>query len=260
MANSPHKKSQESYHLLTHVERRKIDRGANEAVLFLRTHDPRLLDAKRIIMQSDMMGKEGDVRDILIETGSAVIGISAKHRHDALKHSRLSDSIDFGKEWYGHACSAQYWRQVNPVFSMLRGKTGFLWRELTDKHISVYIPILTAFIQEVLQNASPTEMMRYLLGRYDFYKVIKENGNISLQSFNLGGSLKWGKRIPLPDKIIQFSLKQNSTTTAIMNLNRGWQISFRIHSASSKIEPSLKFDVRLEGCPNKLSRHEIPFG
>ena len=98
IVNNPRNKSRESYDLLPRSERRRIDRAANEAVLFIRAHDPRTLNAQRIVMQSDMRGTEGDVRDLLIETGSETIGISAKHRHDALKHSRLSDNIDFGYE------------------------------------------------------------------------------------------------------------------------------------------------------------------
>ena len=124
----------------------------------------------------------------------------------------------------------------------------------------MYLPILNAYINEVIRYANPEKMMRYLLGTYDFYKVIKENGDISLQSFNMSGSLKWGRKIPLPDRVVDFSMKPGSKTTAFLNFNRGWQVSFRIHSASSKVEPSLKFDVRLEGSPQQLSRHEIPYG
>ena len=34
-----------------------------------------------------------------------------------------------------------------------------------------------------------------------------------------------------------------------MYLNNGWQLSFRIHNASTKVEPSLKFDVQFIGMP-----------
>ncbi len=63
------------------------------------------------------------------------------------------------------------------------------------------MPVLEIFIEEVESNADPAEMMRYLLGERTLYKVIKESGNVSLQSSNMGGSLKWEKRIPLPSQI-----------------------------------------------------------
>ncbi len=260
--NSPRTKCQNSYDLLSAPERGRIDKAANEAVLFLRAHDPRTLNAKSIVIQSDMRGAKGDVRDLLIETYSETIGISAKHRHTALKHSRLSDQIDFGNLWYQVPCSNQYWSAVYPIFQGLRvlKVQGGFFRDIPNKHEEIYVPILKAFINEVIRYANPNKMMRYLLGRYDFYKVIKENGNISLQSFNISGSLKWGKKIPLPNQIVDFSMKPKSTTTAILNLNEGWQVSFRIHSARSKAEPSLKFDVTLIGSPQQLSCHEIPYG
>ena len=43
--------------------------------------------------------------------------------------------------------------------------------------------------------------------------------------------------------------KPGSTNTVEMFLDNGWQLSFRIHSASTKVEPSLKFDVQFIGMP-----------
>ena len=44
-------------------------------------------------------------------------------------------------------------------------------------------------------------MFQYLLGRYDFYKVVKEDSHVAIQSFNINGSLKWGKKWKIPDRI-----------------------------------------------------------
>jgi hypothetical protein len=96
------------------------------------------------------------------------------------------------------------------------------------------------------------------LGRYDFYKVIKENGTVSISSFNLGGTLGWGTRLPIPTSF-QISPKPESDTTLLMVFNQGWQISFRIHNASSKVEPSLKFDVAPVGFQSRMSRHSIDY-
>ena len=257
--NAPRTRSQDAYDAMSPFERRRMDRAANEAVVFLRAHDDRLVSASAIEMQSDMKGAEGDVRDILVETHSGTVGISAKHRHSAVKHSRLSDTIDFGRDWYGVPCSTEYWRRAKPIFGELRNRFG-LWRDMGDEKKEIYLSVLDAFMYETRKNAIPEKMMRYLLGKYDFYKIIKENGDVSLTSFNMDGSLKWGKRIAMPNTIIDISMKPNSPTTVIMNFDHGWQLSFRIHNANSMIEPSLKFDVQLIGLPMNLSRHQIPYG
>ncbi len=44
-------------------------------------------------------------------------------------------------------------------------------------------------------------------------------------------------------------------TTLLVTMNEGWQISFRIHSASSRIEPSLKFDINLVSASQSLFRN-----
>ena len=41
-------------------------------------------------------------------------------------------------------------------------------------------------------------------------------------------------------------------TILLVTLDEGWQISFRIHNASSRIEPSLKFDINLVSAPHSL--------
>lgn len=211
-------------------------------------------------MQGDKSGMEGDVRDILVETNEGPVGVSAKHRHDALKHPRLSGTIDFGKQWYGVPCSTAYWQAVRPLFKELEGRGHERWANLPDKQDRYYTPVLDAFIAEVNSLARPDRLVQYLLGHHDFYKVIKSNGSVVLQSFNMGGSLRWGHTVPVGREIVRFARKRNSKTTAILHTDKGWQISFRLHNANAMIEPSLKFDVRLVGAPQVLARHEIPLG
>ena len=258
--NSSSDKAQCFYDQFSSIDQRKMNNAAKEAVCFLHNYDKRLNNAQCITLQSDAQGRGGDVRDILIKINEReTIGISAKHRHKALKHSRLSEQIDFGKGWYGVPCSQSYWHDIKPLFKKLRHHLGENWQDLPDKYNSVYIPILQAFIKEVKAYAVPAEIMKYLLGKHDFYKIIKENGNISIQSFNIYNTLKWGSRLNLPNRIVEIEFKPNSKTTVFMVLDEGWQISFRIHNARSAIEPSLKFDITLKGHPDKLTSHSIPY-
>ena len=107
-------------------------------------------------------------------------------------------------------------------------------------------------------------MCQVLLYRIIFYKVISLDAmrTTNIQSFNLRGTLNQASRtkkpninIPiaeLPDELVAIKFKKNSTNTVELYLNNGWQFSFRIHNASTKVEPSLKFDVQFEGMPTGI--------
>ncbi len=224
-------------------------------------------------IQKDEEGEKGDVRDILIIRGESgwEIGLSVKHNHFAVKHSRLSSSIDFGEKWYGVSCSETYWNAVTPIFNYLKKEksNGAKWYDLPNKDGDVYIPLLNAFMEEIkrvnsVDPAFPRRMVEYLLGEYDFYKVISLDSKktTNIQSFNLRGTLNQASRtkkpninIPiaeLPDELIAIRFKKDSSNTIELYLNNGWQFSFRIHNASTKVEPSLKFDIQFVGMPTEI--------
>ncbi|MBS1493513.1 MAG: HaeIII family restriction endonuclease [Bacteroidetes bacterium] len=268
--NSQIRLAELSFGLCTSQEQSKIVRAADEISLFLIAHDNRLIETQcSISLQSDQTGKNGDVRDILIHNNITHedVGISAKNRHYAVKHSRLSDKIDFGKEWFGVNCSEKYFSTVVPIFNELRLKQreGLQWKNIANKKQIYYDPILEIFQEEMLELFNNHTivvaggLLKYLLGRYDFYKIIKENGDVSAISFNLNNTLKWGSRLPLPTRIIEISRKPTSQTTIIMTFDNGWQLSFRIHNASTLVEPSLKFDINIIGLPSSVSRNVIKY-
>lgn len=232
-------------------------------------------DWLRIRLASDREGAFGDVRDVIFSRNynnvAWEMGISAKNNHDAVKHSRLSQTIDFGKEWMECPCSSRYFSEIKPVFeylSRLRNQNPhFKWEELGEsKSEDVYIPLLKAFRKEMLNltkdnSVAAANLLQYLIGRKPFYKVIKEDRKniVVVKAFNIGGKLNQtvnGRKpviktdiVKLPTRIIEFEFKDNSDTTLMMILDEGWQISFRIHSASTYIETSLKFDINLIGNP-----------
>lgn len=249
-------------------EQDKIQKAANEAVVFICCHDERFKQAVSITLQDDKAGMKGDVRDVVVNlVDGGTIGISAKNRHEAVKHSRLSDRIDFGKEWAEYPCSADYMKKIKPIFEDLRAKRkeGLLFRDIPDKENRYYLPVLMAFEDELRRLTEDygqrfvTRMFQYLLGRHDFYKVIKENGHVAIHSFNIAGELKWGHKWKIPDRIDSITRKRNSSNTLIVSFTGGWQLSFRIHNASSKVEPSLKFDIQFIGMPQGINRHVIEY-
>lgn len=117
----------------------------------------------------------------------------------------------------------------------------------------------------------PEKLIRYLLGRYDFYKVITDDKNRTtrVEAINISGTLnqKSGALksitiIPLlkmPSQFYHIDFKTGSDNTIEVVCNEGWQISMRIHSASSRVEPSLKFDVNLISLPSTVHTQIEPW-
>lgn len=139
-------------------------------------------DELEIKIQSDDKGEIGDVRDVVIIRRGIEweIGLSVKHNHFAVKHSRLSKKLDFGEKWYGHKCSEEYWEDIKPIFEYLddEKEKSTKWSDLPDKENDVYVPLLKAFKKELERqnnsnkNEIPKLIVEYLLGKFDFYKVI----------------------------------------------------------------------------------------
>lgn len=231
-----------------------------------------------IHLQTDARGITGDVRDLLcIRTqNNWEIGLSCKHNHNAVKHSRLSQSIDFGKSWFNIPCSDEYFQEIEPIFTRLstlkkQGESRnnpILWRDIPNKEETIYIPILNAFLRELKRldqkypSEIPARLVKYLLGGYDFYKVITDDKHrctrVEVVSFDGTLNRTSGKKeslvkIPmlrLPKNLYHMGIIHDSNNTIGIFCDEGWQFSMRIHSASSKIEPSLKFDVRLISSPS----------
>jgi len=253
--------------------------SAKAGVSTIITMEPKIIedgdDTITVSIQSDDVAKVGDVRDVLIIRRDIKwqIGVSVKHNHEALKHSRLSTRLDFGNSWYGIPSSGQYFDEISLIFSELQTlkEKGVKWRELPSKEQSVYIPILNAFMGE-LQRAYDANgddvtagLIKYLLGSNgnDYYKLIHHNNHIArVIPYNLYGLLNQSSTsasptttipdVDLPTRIIELAFKDNSNTTVNLTMDNGWAISFRIHNASTIVEPSLKFDIQLIGQPSSL--------
>lgn len=262
---------------------------ASFAVNFLLDIEPRLgngineKDILQLEIVSDKMGQTGDVRDVLAirSLQKWEIGISAKNNHRAVKHSRLSNDIDFGLKWLNIPCSFDYFDEIKPIFDNLAklrtiSKATQKWDTLGNYHDSVYIPVLNAFRRELLRLDSENSeivakrLIEYLIGRQDFYKVIKGKNKVEIQAYNLYGTLNLPfenikpkakiSKLKLPNRLIEVVYQENSKTTLLVTLNEGWQISFRIHNASSRIEPSLKFDINLISAPHSLFSNQLFIG
>lgn len=284
--NDPFKTALKCFLSFSDKEKSHYSLVASFGVNFLIDIEPRLAngisnkDILQLEIVSDKEGQSGDVRDVLAirSLQKWEIGISAKNNHRAVKHSRLSNDIDFGKKWLGCPCSLEYFRAIKPVFDNLamlrtRSKATQKWDTLGDYHTTVYVPVLDAFKKELLRldaenpGVVAEKLIAYLIGIQDFYKVIKGSNKVEIQAYNLHGTLnlpfeniKPKAKVPklkLPSRLIEVVYQEKSKTTLLVTLNEGWQISFRIHNASSRIEPSLKFDINLVSSPHSLFTNQL---
>lgn len=231
-------------------------------------------DMLKLYIQTDKHGEVADVRDIIIERKNILweIGLSIKHNHMAVKHSRLSKDIDFGEKWYDKRCSQEYWDTVNPIFEFLAKEKaeGKLFKDLSSKEDQVYVPILNAFMEELKKSiyddpTVPQKLVEYLLSKFDFYKVISVDAKriTTIQSFNMYGTLNLPSKvakpniivptIKLPTELLYIGMKKDSKTTALLCFDNGWQFSFRIHNAEKRVNTSLKFDIQLVGMPAEVN-------
>ncbi len=275
--NSSFYAAEKAWNTLSDEDKRIYKISSLAAVANIFAMEPRITeqsdDILELLIQSDTHGETGDVRDILLIRSSITweIGLSLKHNHFAVKHSRLSSHLDFGKSWYSIPCSQNYWNAIKPVFNYLYKEklSGKKFSDLPNKEKDVYIPILKAFKDEIsYQNAHhedlPARMVEYLLGKFDFYKVISlDREDITrIQGFNLHGTLNLPSKdkiaeievpiVALPTRIALIDFAPGSSNTLEIYLNGGWQFSFRIHNASTYIEPSLKFDIQIIGMPTAI--------
>lgn len=272
--NSCYEAAEHAWNTLSGAEKALYTLSAKSTIDTIFALEPNIIekenDVLKLYIQSDEHGEVADVRDIIIQRKDIVweIGLSIKHNHMAVKHSRLGKVLDFGEKWYGIKCSDDYWNEVKPIFDFLdvEKSKGTYFRDLNSKENDVYVPLLNAFMREVkkqVENDSsiPRKLVEYLLSKYDFYKVISIDSQriTTIQSFNMYGTLNLPSKtqaptlevpvIDLPTSLLYIGFKPKSKTTVIMSFDNGWQFSFRIHNAKDIVESSLKFDIQIAGIP-----------
>lgn len=268
--------AREFYNSFPYDKREEFDIAARQTIETMQKIEPGLQaqkdgsDKLYISLQNDSEGAAGDVRDVVFRRIKPTweIGFSAKNNNDAVKHSRLSHVLDFGKEWLGHPCSQRYWDDIRPIFSFLKENEGHTFNSIGNAKVTrVYVPLLIAFRKELMRiyernEKIPEKLIRYLIGNYAFYKIIKDDNHnlVIVKAFNINNELnqnvngvKSQYKIPqinFPTRIVEFDFKVGAEgNTLDMILDGGWEISFRIHNASTRVEQSLKFDIRLLGNP-----------
>ena len=116
------------YHTFNNNDKLKYILASRAGVQHLFELEPRLEnplsinDNLELEIVPDSQGIQGDVRDVLAIRRSYdwEIGISAKNHHKEVKHSRLSDKIDFGEKWHGIPCSNNYFNSITLITEELK--------------------------------------------------------------------------------------------------------------------------------------------
>ena len=164
--DGPYETAKRSFESCSIDAQEKYFKAANAAVRYITALEPKLENSTKddntiiVSVQSDQAGKDGDIRDVLITRPGSDwdIGFSAKNQNSAVKHPRLSDTINFGQDWFGTSCSSQYMDAVRGIFGTIRdmlvqGKKNnrhvLLWNEIQRKEDKFYTPILDAFEDEM---------------------------------------------------------------------------------------------------------------
>jgi len=263
----------QSFDLIEPLKREQMMRAAKCGVKSILGCEPYLSSANaegiEVRLNSSSTGEKGDVRDILISHKATnwEIGISSKHNHNAVKHQRLSPTINFGQKWFQIDTPTSYFDELQELWAYLKQQKqlGMVWSAV-DKP-KIYGEVLHAFKKALEQMSREnydvaSKFLEYLLGRYDFYKVIilsKEQQTV-VRAFNIHNTLHrkspsgsqpvMTSRMILPKNILKIDIVDESNI--LIYFDKGWTVKMRIHSAKTLVEPSLKFDVQLEGVPETM--------
>lgn len=281
-----------------HIEIMKnpYNRAARVAASYLYKAEPILQNPKGLygVLRAlpDSAGVHGDVRDIGFTIYSdsehiekvGEIGISCKNNHEAVKHPRITEKLDFAFDWTGkYHCSDRFITEMKRIQTMIEDYASRFkrWSEVDEKKETVYYPIMKLFVEEIERlgkiEAGATDhrkeeakefarlLFEYMFGNYDFYKIIKDTKTEStkIYPYNMHGSLMNSyqghknnqavKYISLPEEIVEVRMKPGSKTTLEIYFDQ-WIISMRLHNADAKIrKTSLKFDVQIKAQPRRLN-------
>lgn len=100
--NTSYNAAENAWNTLSPMEQNLYTLSAKSTIGTIFALEPNIIentpDILSLYIQTDHRGEEADVRDIIIERKDIVweIGLSIKHNHMAVKHSRIAKTLDFG--------------------------------------------------------------------------------------------------------------------------------------------------------------------
>lgn len=261
-------------------KRNQLMRCADRAAAYLISADKRLASKTDMTIEfnsSHNAQTNHDVRDIIVQSETFSVGISCKVNNLDLRHSRLSGTVDFVKEWglRNTGASPSYWEGISPIFHKLNEMRSqrLRWDDVypgdakqrnLKKLDGVVAPVLDAWEQEIARliaadGSIAPKLTRYLLGSKSYWKVVArvpQNDSgfaaVNIQRFNLEGDMP-GERLALPSRVIGIAIKAGSPSRErLITCDKDFSFGFRLHTAESDVVPSLKFAVKARRFPEVL--------
>jgi len=235
---------------LKKIEKMKFARPSETLLSFSIKESVSGIDGIELDRIPDIAGVRGDVTDIRIKffskDGVATVNISLKHRHEALKHPRLTRvptwiGLDNKKEEKEYlAAYEKIWstffqkgEELSPSAKRFRELKAidpiFIERNL---YAPLYALVMN-FLQKNIANPSQVQkMFHFMVGKFDYVKFIDHDGRIEVRDFS---------DIPKPNRV---EIEYEGDDYLYLQFDNGWRISGRLHTATQWLRKSIKFDVQ----------------
>jgi len=239
---------------LKNIEKLKFEKAIGTLSSYLRSRAKNptsgKIDRVELDRIPDIAGVRGDVTDIRIKffskDGVATVNVSLKHRHEALKHPRLTRV----PAWIG-LTGTEEGRHYRKAYENIwltffeKGKrlspNARRFRELkaVDPNFveeNLYKPLYTLvanFLQHNIANPSQAQpMFDFMVGKFDYVKFIDHDGQIEVRDFS---------DIP---KLNSVEVEYKGTGYIYFRFDNNWRISGRLHTATEWLKKSIKFDLQ----------------
>lgn len=219
-----------------------------------------LYDSTSILIDKlpDKAGEFGDITDIrIIKNKNCIINLSLKNNSDSIKHSRITQL----PTWVGFAKDSNefssYSNQLNSIWNEIKNEVATYnssssikiskFNQLDnirknykeDSILNPFYNLIESFFSDYCTSSDQCNMLfRYLVGIYDFYKIINRPKCFDIFSFI---------NISSPTNV---SFARTSNDYLLLSFNNGWDLSIRLHNGDNKLSPSLKCDVKIYNSPN----------
>ncbi len=193
----------------------------------------------------DSDAKKGDVTDIRVRIKDQIINLSIKHNHNALKHQRPLSAVQWcgvAKKTNADKIHREGVKEIVKDFlksASKLNKKATTFKELKDKKRDfidkkLYKPVCEHVSKTIIKICKDPlqvkKLFTFLTGSTDYYKIVLNSAGVSIYMFS--------ELIP-PDQV-KVSITRNSYINLLFS--NGWEIAMRLHTASSKLGSSLKFD------------------
>jgi hypothetical protein len=85
-------------------------------------------------------------------------------------------------------------------------------------------------------------LFNFLVGSKSFYKIIDEDDKVKILDFT---------NVDIPDKV---EVRLRNKSYVDLYFSNGWKVGMRLHTASSRLGRSLKFNTQAIALPNVQER------